>query len=54
MNMSYCRMENTYHDLVDCSENWDVESDSELIHRKKILELCKKIIMYYDEEESDD
>ena len=43
-NMNYCRMENTYHDLLDVERNWDyAESDSELEYRKRILELAKEI-----------
>ena len=51
-NMNYCRMENTYHDLLDVERNWDyAESDSELEYRKRILELAKEIVRRHDEEE---
>ena len=44
-NMSYCRFENTYHDLVDCEEHL---SDTELNpteeeYRGNLIELCKTI-----------
>lgn len=40
-NMSYCRFENTYHDLMDCYENIDGDlSDSENEYRSKLVELC--------------
>ena len=28
-NMSYCRFENTYNDLIDCIENMDYEAGNE-------------------------
>lgn len=44
-NMSYCRMENTYNDLLDCYENWEnVNSKSEIMYKDKILELCKDLL----------
>ena len=47
-NMSYCRMENTFHDLMDCYEGWqDAESESELKYRDKILRLAKDIVEEY-------
>jgi len=27
-NMSYCRFENTYHDLLDCFENIEQEAEN--------------------------
>jgi len=41
-NMSYCRFENTYHDLMDCVEHMDDDnlSDSENDYREKLLNLC--------------
>jgi hypothetical protein len=49
-NMSYCRMENTYFDLIDCFDSWEeTESEIELEYRESILELCKRIIDCYDE-----
>ena len=50
MNMNYCRMENTYRDLLDCCENWDeTESQSELKYREKILKVCKEIVIAFDD-----
>jgi len=44
-NMSYCRMENTYHDLRDCYENWDnVKDKTEKRYREKIFELAQQIV----------
>jgi len=46
-NMSYCRFENTLHDLRDCWENFedpqDELSESEKKARKKLVELCREI-----------
>lgn len=54
-NMSYCRMENTYHDLLDCYNNMDnVDSKSEKRYKKRIIELCQDIIDAYGEEEDED
>ena len=35
-NMSYCRFENTYHDLVDCFENIECEAGNERDERYRI------------------
>jgi len=45
-NMSYCRFQNTYLDLLDCSYNLGDKdlSDSEKNARKNLLELCKEMI----------
>lgn len=45
-SMSYCRMENTYNDLVDVSEhiNDDNLSESEQKHRDWIIKLCETIL----------
>ena len=56
-NMSYCRMENTYHDLLDCFNNGDLRhtrveeledctdmSSGEIAYAKEILELAIEII----------
>lgn len=52
-NMSYCRMENTFHDLMDCYEGWqDAESESELKYRDKILRLAKDIVEEYGDNNS--
>ena len=47
-NMSYIRFENTNPDLEDCFHNWnDAEGESEIQHRKDILELCIRIVKEY-------
>ena len=45
-NMSYCRFQNTYLDLLDCANNLGDKdlSDSEKMARKNLLELCKEMI----------
>ena len=45
-NMSYCRFENTYKDLLDCSENLmdDELSQSEAKYRQKLVKLCVEIV----------
>ena len=44
-NMSYCRFENTYHDLRDCHENLAGKlSDSETRYRHKLIKLCETIL----------
>ena len=44
-NMSYCRFENTFPDLLDCYENWSgADSESEIQYRKEMLELCLNIV----------
>ncbi len=49
-NMSYCRFENTYNDLVDCYENMDNDlSESEEKYRKRIIELCKNITSEFED-----
>jgi len=44
-NMSYCRFENTYHDLKDCYKNIDDQalSETEERYRQKLIDLCKEI-----------
>lgn len=46
MNMSYCRFENTYNDLVDCIENMSKESsnDRDERYRERLLLLMKDIV----------
>ena len=44
-NMSYCRFENTYRDLLDCSIHINSDlSESESYYRKLLIELCNQII----------
>jgi hypothetical protein len=50
-NMSYCRFQNTYNDLVDCYENMEnVNSDSEKRYRTRLIELCQDIIQDYGDD----
>jgi len=46
-NMSYCRFENTYDDLRDCFNNWDVRSESEEEYQILLVKLCEDIAKYY-------
>ena len=45
MNMSYCRFENTYKDLLDCYRNIDDAdlSEDEKYYRDKLIQLAQKI-----------
>jgi hypothetical protein len=40
-NMSYCRNENTYHDMVDCIQNFDLVAGNQRdeSYRKRLLSL---------------
>jgi ppGpp synthetase/RelA/SpoT-type nucleotidyltranferase len=42
-NMSYCRFENTYHDLIDCFDNiWEeAENERDERHRKNLIRFLK-------------
>jgi len=56
-NMSYCRFENTYRDLMDCYYNINNQlSKSEHTYREQLVDLCKSIVDRYDEscQEEDD
>ncbi len=46
MNMSYCRFENTYKDLLDCQDHlWDDElSTSEHFNRIRLVKACFDIL----------
>lgn len=61
-NMSYCRMENTYKDLLDCYNDGELRntrideledctdmSKSEISYAKRILELAKDIVKLNEE-----
>lgn len=59
-NMSYCRFENTYHDLLDCEDHFgdtpnddsgedNALSESETKYRNKLVQLCKRIADDWDE-----
>lgn len=45
-NMSYCRFENTYNDLIDCIENMSKESsnDRDERYRERLLLLMKSTV----------
>ena len=44
-NMSYCRFENTFHDLVDCSEHisYEAQNEHDEEYRQKLLQLINDI-----------
>jgi hypothetical protein len=46
MNMSYCRFENTYNDLIDCIENMHEEASNERDERYRIrlLQLMEETV----------
>ena len=50
-NMSYCRFENTYDDLRDCFNNWDVKSESEEEYQALLVNLCEEIAAIYGGDE---
>jgi hypothetical protein len=53
-NMSYCRFENTFHDLQDCAgalEESDELSESETRFRKNLIELCVSIAKEFGEDQ---
>jgi len=48
-NMSYCRFENTYRDLVGCYTNMEGElNGSEYEYRERLIKLCKDLVGAYD------
>ena len=48
-NMSYCRFENTYRDLLDCYDNINDDlSKSEHNYRNQLLDLCREILNDYE------
>jgi len=51
MNMSYCRFENTYNDLVDCLENIESEAGNERDERYRIrmIQLLKENIDFIED-----
>lgn len=50
-NMSYCRFENTYRDLMDCYNNINEElSDREHKYREMLIKICQNMIDEYDPE----
>ena len=48
-NMSYCRFENTYKDLVDCLENIHVGASNEIdeMYRQKMISLFNTVCEQY-------
>ena len=57
MNMSYCRFQNTFKDLLDCSDNMEEEeelSQAETIMRRKLIELCIEIAENHGDEHNED
>jgi hypothetical protein len=54
-NMSYCRFQNTYRDLIDCYDNLnDFVSESEKRYRERLVELCQNIVDEFNPEEEED
>ena len=53
-NMSYCRFENTLDDLRDCYDSLDdeLDSESELRARAKLIKICCDIARGYGDSES--
>ena len=51
MNMSYCRFENTYNDLLDCLENIEFEAgnDRDERYRIRLIQLLKENIDLIEE-----
>ena len=48
-NMSYCRFENTYKDLLDCLNTMNNElSEREAGYRERLVDVCKEIIDEYE------
>lgn len=44
-NMSYCRFENTYRDLLDCFDHLtDPVSETERNYRRRLVETCADIL----------
>lgn len=52
-NMSYCRFSNTLYDLQDCYYNLNDDlSDDEKDAKKRLVELCKKIVKRVESNEN--
>jgi hypothetical protein len=53
-NMSYCRFENTYNDLIDCIENLNQPASNERDerYRKRLIELMIDTVESGDAEEA--
>lgn len=51
-NMTYCQFENTYNDLRQCYDGMDDElSEDEAKYKKWMIDLCKKIVEEYGEQD---
>ena len=51
-NMSYCRFENTYHDLLDCLQNISEETnDRDERFRKQMIETLVEMVENCESEE---
>ena len=51
-NMSYCRFENTYHDLLDCLQNISEETnDRDERFRKRMIETLVEMVEMCESEE---
>ena len=54
-NMSYCRFQNTYGDLMDCSHHMNERlSESETKYKERLVELCREIIEEYESQQTND
>jgi hypothetical protein len=53
-NMSYCRFENTYNELIDCMENLNktAENERDERYRIRLIELMIDIVNSGDAEEA--
>lgn len=49
-NMSYCRNENTYHDLIDCLSHIDQKAETERDerYRVRLVDLLQRVKDEYD------
>ena len=53
-NMSYCRFQNTFRDLVDCFDHMEDElSVEEELAKEALVDLCKNIVEDYAEWEDE-
>jgi len=60
-NMSYCKFENTYKDLLQCYHDIETaNNESEKLYRERLLSLCQEILSEYgdyefiDDDDDDD
>lgn len=54
--MSYCRFENTYHDLADCADHIgdEIKNEYEIRYRSKLIDVCREIVKEVDEKARED